>query len=37
METTSNEAIKQAVETGLGLTVVSIYPLELETNRIACC
>lgn len=37
MEMTSNEAIKQAVEAGLGLAVVSIHTLELEleTNRIA--
>jgi DNA-binding transcriptional LysR family regulator len=30
MEMTSNEAIKQAVEAGLGLAVVSIHTLELE-------
>jgi len=37
MEMTSNEAIKQAVEAGLGLAVVSSHTLELEleTNRIA--
>jgi DNA-binding transcriptional LysR family regulator len=37
MEMTSNEAIKQAVEAGLGLAVVSIHTLELEleTNRLA--
>lgn len=37
IEMTSNEAIKQAVEAGLGLAVVSIHTLELEleTNRIA--
>ncbi|MFC1751137.1 LysR family transcriptional regulator [Pseudomonadota bacterium] len=36
MEMTSNEAIKQAVEAGLGLAVVSIHTLELEleTNRL---
>ncbi len=37
MEMTSNEAIKQAVEAGLGLAVVSIHTLELEleTQRLA--
>ncbi|NOY62401.1 MAG: LysR family transcriptional regulator [Gammaproteobacteria bacterium] len=37
MEMTSNEAIKQAVEAGLGLAVVSIHTLELEleTGRLA--
>ena len=30
IETTSNEAIKQAVEAGLGLGIVSIHTLELE-------
>ena len=30
MELTSNEAIKQAVEAGLGLGIVSIHTLELE-------
>ena len=30
IEVTSNEAIKQAVEAGLGLAVVSIHTLELE-------
>ncbi len=30
MEMTSNEAIKQSVEAGLGLAVVSIHTLELE-------
>lgn len=37
MEMTSNEAIKQAVEAGLGLGIVSIHtlPLELETKRLA--
>ncbi len=37
MEMTSNEAIKQAVEAGLGLAVVSSHTieLELETNRLA--
>jgi len=37
MEMTSNEAIKQAVEAGLGLAVVSIHTLELEleTRRLA--
>jgi DNA-binding transcriptional LysR family regulator len=37
MEMTSNEAIKQAVEAGLGLAVVSIHTLELEleTKRLA--
>jgi len=37
MEMTSNEAIKQAVEAGLGLAVVSIHTLalELETARLA--
>jgi DNA-binding transcriptional LysR family regulator len=36
MEMTSNEAIKQAVEAGLGLGIVSIHtlPLELETQRL---
>ncbi|MDH5192030.1 MAG: LysR family transcriptional regulator [Gammaproteobacteria bacterium] len=36
MEMTSNEAIKQAVEAGLGLGIVSIHTLELEleTNHI---
>ena len=36
MEMTSNEAIKQAVEAGLGLGIVSIHtlPLELETGRL---
>lgn len=29
-EMSSNEAIKQAVETGLGLGIVSIHTLELE-------
>lgn len=37
MEMSSNEAIKQAVEAGLGLGVVSIHTLklELETRRLA--
>lgn len=37
IETTSNEAIKQAVEAGLGLGIVSIHTLELEleTGRLA--
>lgn len=37
MEMTSNEAIKQAVEAGLGLGIVSIHTLELEleTQRLA--
>lgn len=37
IEMTSNEAIKQAVEAGLGLGIVSIHTLELElqTKRIA--
>ncbi|MDH5408344.1 MAG: LysR family transcriptional regulator [Gammaproteobacteria bacterium] len=37
MEMTSNEAIKQAVEAGLGLGLVSIHTLalELETKRLA--
>jgi DNA-binding transcriptional LysR family regulator len=30
MEMTSNEAIKQAVEAGLGLGIVSVHTLELE-------
>jgi len=30
MEMTSNEAIKQAVEAGLGLGVASVHTLELE-------
>ncbi|MDH5573604.1 MAG: LysR substrate-binding domain-containing protein, partial [Gammaproteobacteria bacterium] len=30
MEMTSNEAIKQAVEAGLGLGIVSIHTMELE-------
>jgi len=30
MELTSNEAIKQAVQAGLGLGIVSIHTLELE-------
>jgi len=36
MEMTSNEAIKQAVEAGLGLGIVSIHTmaLELETSRL---
>ncbi len=36
MEMTSNEAIKQAVEAGLGLGIVSIHTveLELETQRL---
>lgn len=36
MEMTSNEAIKQAVEAGLGLGIVSIHTLELEleTHRL---
>lgn len=36
MEMTSNEAIKQAVQAGLGLGIVSIHtlPLELETKRL---
>ncbi len=36
MEMTSNEAIKQAVEAGLGLGIVSIHTLapELETGRL---
>jgi DNA-binding transcriptional LysR family regulator len=35
MEMASNEAIKQAVQTGLGLGIVSRHTveLELETNR----
>ena len=37
MEMTSNEAIKQAVEAGLGLGIVSVHTLslELETKRLA--
>ena len=37
IEMTSNEAIKQAVEAGLGLGIVSIHTLELEleTGRLA--
>ena len=37
MEMTSNEAIKQAVEAGLGLGIVSLHTLELElaTGRLA--
>ncbi len=37
IEMSSNEAIKQAVEAGLGLGIVSIHTLELEleTNRLA--
>jgi DNA-binding transcriptional LysR family regulator len=37
IEMTSNEAIKQAVEAGLGLGIVSIHTLELEleTRRLA--
>lgn len=37
MEMSSNEAIKHAVEAGLGLGIVSLHTLELEfeTNRIA--
>lgn len=37
MEMTSNEAIKQAVEAGLGLGIVSVHTLELEleTDRLA--
>lgn len=37
MEMTSNEAIKQAVEAGLGLGIVSVHTLslELETHRLA--
>lgn len=37
IEMTSNEAIKQAVEAGLGLGIVSIHTLELEleTKRLA--
>jgi DNA-binding transcriptional LysR family regulator len=37
MEMTSNEAIKQSVEAGLGLGIVSVHTLELEleTNRLA--
>ncbi len=37
MEMTSNEAIKQAVEAGLGLGIVSVYTmeLELEARRLA--
>lgn len=37
MEMTSNEAIKQAVEAGLGMGIVSIHTLELEleTKRLA--
>lgn len=37
MEMNSNEAIKQAVEAGLGLGIVSIHTLELElaTDRLA--
>lgn len=37
MEMTSNEAIKQAVEAGLGLGIVSLHTLalELETRRLA--
>lgn len=37
MEMTSNEAIKQAVEAGLGLGIVSIHTLtlELEVGRLA--
>ena len=36
MEMTSNEAIKQAVEAGLGLGIVSIHTLtlELEVGRL---
>jgi len=37
MEMTSNEAIKQAVEAGLGLGIVSVHTLELEmeTGRLS--
>jgi len=37
MEMSSNEAIKQAVQAGLGLGIVSIHTLqlELETKRLA--
>ena len=37
MEMSSNEAIKQAVQAGLGLGIVSIHTLqlELETRRLA--
>jgi len=37
MEMTSNEAIKQSVEAGLGLGIVSVHTLELEleTRRLA--
>jgi len=37
MEMTSNEAIKQAVEAGLGLGIVSVHTLglELETRRLS--
>jgi DNA-binding transcriptional LysR family regulator len=37
MEMSSNEAIKQAVEAGLGLAVVNIHTLEveLEAQRLA--
>src|SRR4030066_25553 len=36
MEMSSNEAIKQAVQAGLGLGILSMHPigLELETKRL---
>jgi DNA-binding transcriptional LysR family regulator len=37
MEMTSNEAIKQAVEAGLGLGIVSIHTLELELETRRIC
>ena len=37
MEMTSNEAIKQAVEAGLGLAVVSLHTLELELETGRLC
>ncbi|KPK11870.1 MAG: transcriptional regulator [Acidithiobacillales bacterium SG8_45] len=37
MEMTSNEAIKQAVEAGLGLGIVSIHTLELEMETRRIC
>jgi DNA-binding transcriptional LysR family regulator len=37
MEMTSNEAIKQAVEAGLGLGIVSIHTLELELETKRLC
>ena len=37
MEMTTNEAIKQAVEAGLGLGIVSIHTLELELETRRIC